>query len=117
MRVIWTLIDMGRAIVTAISILSVASSHCSLLIATRVIWAVLVFIIPFLAYGFNILHSFYDVGNAFQDAGWSAYLIHDGDLQLHNPPGIGAPSWFNFHVSPLFWATSALGHLVPLTRI
>jgi hypothetical protein len=77
----------------------------------------LVFTVPFLAYAFNILHIFYDVGSSFNDAGWAAYLIHDADFQLHNPSctaeGI---SWLHFHISPLFWGTSALGHLVPLTR-
>src|SRR5260370_40822489 len=80
--------------------------------------ATIVIAIPFLSYGINILHSFYDVGNSFHDAGWSAYLIHDADLQLHNPPcADDGMSWFNFHISPLFLATSALGYLVPLSRI
>jgi hypothetical protein len=74
--------------------------------------------IPFLAYVTYILHSFYDVGNSFYDAGWSAYLIHDADLRLHNPPCVvDGISWFNFHISPLFLVTSVLGHLLPLTRI
>jgi hypothetical protein len=78
----------------------------------------LVIAIPFLAYVTYILHSFYDVGNSFYDAGWSAYLIHDADLRLHNPPCVvDGISWFNFHISPLFLVTSVLGHLVPLTRI
>ena len=77
-----------------------------------------VFVIPFAAYGINILHSFYDIGSSFYDAGWTAYLIHDGDLQLHNPPCVGQGlSWFHFHTSPLFLVTSALGRLLPLTRI
>jgi len=77
-----------------------------------------VFAIPFLAYGINILHSFFDLGSSFYDAGWSAYLIHDGDWQLHDPPCVAEGiSWFNFHISPLFVATSALGYLTPLTRI
>jgi len=77
-----------------------------------------VFAIPFLAYGINILHSFFYLGSSFYDAGWSAYLIHDGDWQLHDPPCVAEGiSWFNFHISPLFVATSALGYLTPLTRI
>jgi hypothetical protein len=82
------------------------------------IWGVVVFTAPFLAYAFNILNTFYDVGSSFYDAGWSAYLIHDADLQLHNPPCVDEGiSWLNFHISPLFWVTSAIGHLIPLTRI
>jgi hypothetical protein len=74
--------------------------------------------IPFLAFSINILHGFYDVGSSFEDAGWSAYLIHDADFQLHNPPCVAeGMSWFHFHISPLFLATSALGHLIPLTRV
>ena len=80
--------------------------------------AAIVFLVPFLAYGINVLHSFYDVGSAFPDAGWSAYLIHDADWQIHNPPCVAqGMSWFYYHVSPLFLATSALGHLIPLSRI
>src|SRR6266403_6243117 len=75
-------------------------------------------VIAFLAYAINILHSFYDVGNAFHDAGWSAYLIHDGDLLLHQPPCVDdGISWFHLHVTPVFVVTSALGGLMPLTRI
>jgi hypothetical protein len=78
----------------------------------------IVFVGPFLAYGINILHSFYDIGSSFYDAGWSAYLIHDADLQIHNPPCVvEGISWLHFHISPVFLASSALGHLLPLTRI
>ena len=74
--------------------------------------------IAFFAFEINVLHSFYDIGSSFEDAGWSAYLVHDADFQLHNPPcAAEGASWFQFHISPLFLATSALGHLVPLTRI
>jgi len=84
----------------------------------KIVWLTIVITVPLFAYTTNILHSFYDIGNSFYDAGWSAYLIHDADLQLHNPPSVmDGISWFNFHISPLFQATSALGHLVPLTRI
>lgn len=76
----------------------------------------LAFAIPFLAYASNILHVFYIHGSSFLDAGWYAYLIHDADLQLHNPPFIGG-SYFAIHISPLFLLTSAIGHLLPLTRI
>jgi hypothetical protein len=74
--------------------------------------------VPFTAYAVSILYSFYGIGSSFHDAGWSAYLIHDADLQIHNPPCVDhGVSWFNSHISPLFLATSALGHLAPLTGI
>ncbi len=74
--------------------------------------------VPFTAYGISVLYSFYGIGSSFHDAGWSAYLIHEADLQIHDPPCVDdGMSWFNSHISPLFLATSALGHLVPLTRI
>jgi hypothetical protein len=77
-----------------------------------------VFVIPFLAYATNILHIFYQVGSSFHDAGWSAYLIHDADLLVHNPRfADNGVSWFNFHISPIFLVTSAFGYLLPLTRI
>ena len=79
---------------------------------------VAVFAIPFVAYAINVLHVFYVTGSSFYDAGWSAYLIHDADFAIHNPlfadSGI---SWFEQHVSPLFIVTTAIGRLVPLTRI
>ena len=85
---------------------------------TAVMLGVGVFVIPFLAYATNVLHVFYVTGSSFYDAGWSAYLIHDADFEIHNPlfadNGI---SWFDQHISPLFILTSAIGHLVPLTRI
>jgi len=84
----------------------------------KIVWFTVVTAVPLFAYTTNILYSFYDTGNSFYDAGWSAYLIHHADLQLHNPPCVvDGISWFNFHISPLFLATSAFGHLVPLTRI
>jgi hypothetical protein len=52
----------------------------------HIVLGTLVTAIPFLAFSINILHSFYDVGSSFEDAGWSAYLIYDADFQLHNPP-------------------------------
>jgi hypothetical protein len=74
--------------------------------------------VPLVAYATSILYSFYGIGSSFHDAGWSAYLIHEADLQIHDPPCVDdGVSWFNSHISPLFLATSALGHLVPLTRI
>ncbi|MGE5271338.1 MAG: hypothetical protein ACM3JG_16880 [Thiohalocapsa sp.] len=76
----------------------------------------LAFALPFLAYASNILHVFYIRGSSFLDAGWTAYLIHDADLHLHNPPFIGG-SFFTNHISPLYLLTSAIGHLLPLTRI
>jgi hypothetical protein len=80
--------------------------------------ATIVVIAPFAAYAISILYSFYGIGGSFHDAGWSAYLIHEADLQIHDPPCVdNGVSWFNSHVSPLFWATSGLGRLVPLTRI
>ena len=82
----------------------------------------LVFLVPLAAYGNLILHYFYDIGLFFFDAGWSAYLIREGDFLLHEPSfvipaGSENESWFAYHVSPIFLATSALGHLVPLSRI
>jgi hypothetical protein len=45
-------------------------------------------------------------------------LIHDGDLLLHQPPCVDdGISWFHLHITPVFVVTSALGSLVPLTRI
>ena len=80
--------------------------------------AFIVAVVPFAAYAISILYSFYGIGSSFHDAGWSAYLIHEADLQIHNPPCVDdGVSWFNSHISPLFLATSAFGHLVPLTRI
>jgi hypothetical protein len=74
--------------------------------------------VPFSAYAISILYSFYGIGSSFHDAGWSAYLIHEADLQIHSPPCVDdGVSWFNSHISPLFLATSALGHLVSLSRI
>lgn len=82
------------------------------------ITAAIVAITPFVAYAISILYSFYGIGSSFHDAGWSAYLIHEADLQIHDPSCVdNGMSWFNSHVSPLFWVTSALGRLVPLTRI
>jgi hypothetical protein len=80
--------------------------------------AAVVVAVPFAAYAISVLYSFYGIGGSFYDAGWSAYLIHEADLQIHNPPwGDNGVSWFNYHISPLFLATSALGRLAPLTRI
>src|SRR5947207_11115038 len=108
---------MNRSIALGAPVLSGLISRWTLPVVIRVGAAIAVAVIPFLAYAINILHSFYDVGNAFHDAGWSAYLIHDGDLLLHQPPSVGVSSWFYFHISPLFVATSAFGYLLPLTRI
>jgi len=80
--------------------------------------AAIVVAVPFAAYATGILYCFYGIGSSFHDAGWSAYLIHEADLQIHDPPCVDdGMSWFNSHISPLFLATSALGHLAPLTRI
>ena len=74
--------------------------------------------VPFAAYASSVFYSFYGIGSSFHDAGWSAYLIHDADLYIHDPPCVdNGMSWFNSHISPLFVATSALGRLLPLTRI
>src|SRR3979490_3028893 len=109
---------MNRSIALGAPILGGLLLRCTLPAVIRGGAAGVVAVIPFLAYAINILHSFYDVGNAFHDAGWSAYLIHDGDLLLHQPLFVeGGISWFNLHVSPVFILTSALGSLVPLTRI
>jgi hypothetical protein len=109
---------MSRSIALGTPVLGGLLSRCSLPLIVRAGAAITVALVPFLAYAINILHSFYDVGNAFHDAGWSAYLIHDGDLLLHQPLFVeGGISWFNLHVSPVFILTSALGSLVPLTRI
>jgi hypothetical protein len=79
---------------------------------------VIVVAVPFAAYAVSILYSFYGISSSFHDEGWSAYLIHDADLQIHNPPCVDdGASWFNSHMFPLSLATSALGHLAPLTRI
>ena len=86
--------------------------------ATPYIAAITVVAVSFSAYAISILYSFYGIGSSFHDAGWSAYLIHEADLEIHNPPCVDeGVSWFNSHISPLFLATSALGHLVPLSRI
>lgn len=88
-------------------------ARVSLYIAAMTVAAV-----PLSAYAISILYSFYGIGSSFHDAGWSAYLIHEADLQIHDPPCVDdGVSWFNSHISPLFLATSALGHLVPLSRI
>jgi hypothetical protein len=109
---------MSRSIALDTPVLGGLLSRCSLPLIVRTGAAITVALVPFLAYAINILHSFYDVGNAFHDAGWSAYLIHDSDLLLHQPFFVeGGISWFNLHVSPVFVVTSALGSLVPLTRI
>jgi hypothetical protein len=81
-----------------------------------------VFLLPLAAYGNLILHYFYDVGLFFFDAGWAAYLIRDAGPLLHDPrftiaPGAESHSWFVFHISPIFLATSALAQLLPLSRI
>jgi len=80
--------------------------------------ALVVLTVPFAAYSISILYSFYGIGSSFHDAGWSAYLIHESDFLVHNPPCVDdGVSWFNSHISPLFLATSGLGRLLPLTRI
>jgi hypothetical protein len=108
---------MSRSIAVGTPIRGALLSRWSLPLIVRVGGAITVALVPFLAYAISILHSFYDVGNTFHDAGWSAYLIHDGDLLLHQPPSVEHGSWFYFHISPLFVATSAFGYLLPLTRI
>ncbi len=109
---------MNRSIALGAPLLGRVLSRFTVATIIRVGTAVLIALVPFLAYAINVLHSFYDVGSSFFDAGWSAFLIHDGDLQLHEPPCIVyGSSWFDFHISPLFIATSAFGHLLPLTRI
>ena len=109
---------MNRSIALGAPVLGGLISRWTLPVVIRVGAAIAVAVIPFLAYAINILHSFYDVGNAFHDAGWSAYLIHDGDLLLHQPPCVDdGISWFHLHVTPVFVVTSALGGLMPLTRI
>jgi hypothetical protein len=118
LRVI-VLIGMNRSLALGTPSLCGLLLRCaSLPVIVRAGAAVVVAVVPFAAYAINILHSFYDVGSSFHDAGWSAYLLHDGDLLLHGPPCVdGGSSWFNSHVSPLFIVTSLLGGLVPLTRI
>jgi uncharacterized membrane protein len=109
---------MSRSIALGTPVRGGLLARCSLPPIVRAGAAITVALVPFLAYAINILHSFYDVGNAFYDAGWSAYLIHDGDLLLHQPLFVeGGISCFNLHVAPVFVVTSALGSLVPLTRI
>src|SRR5258708_39382110 len=109
---------MRRSIALGTAVRGGLLSRCSLPLIVRAGAAITVALVPFLAYAINILHSFYDVGNAFHDAGWSAYLIHDGDLLLHQPPCVDdGISWFHLHVTPVFVVTSALGGLMPLTRI
>src|SRR5438045_6149347 len=110
-------ISMSRSIAVRAPVIGTLQSRWSLRLIVTAGSAITVALVPFLAYAINTLHSFYDVGNAFHDAGWSAYLIHDGDLLLHQPPSVGVSSWFYFHISPLFVATSAFGYLLPLTRI
>jgi hypothetical protein len=111
-------ISMSRSIALGTPALAGLLSRCSLPLIIRAGAAITVALVPFLAYAINVLHSFYDIGGYFYDAGWSAYLIHDGDLVLHQPPcAYDGISWFNFHVTPVFVVTSALGSLVPLTRI
>ena len=90
----------------------------SLLYGTPYAAALVVSTVPFAAYSISILYSFYGIGSSFHDAGWSAYLIHESDFLVHNPPCVDdGVSWFNSHISPLFLATSGLGRLLPLTRI
>ncbi len=109
---------MSRSIALGTPVRGGLLSRCSLPLIITAGAAIAVALVPFFAYAINILHSFYDVGNAFHDAGWSAYLIHDGDLLLHQPLFVeGGISWFNLHVSPVFVVTSALGTVIPLTRI
>ena len=110
-------ISMSRSIAVRAPVIGTLQSRWSLRLIVTAGSAITVALVPFLAYAINTLHSFYDVGNAFHDAGWSAYLIHDGDLLLHQPPSVEHGSWFYFHISPLFVATSAFGYLLPLTRI
>ena len=78
--------------------------------------AAAVFVVPFLAYATSILHIFYIRGSSFYDAGWYAYLIHDGGLSLDNPHYVGG-SYFGIHLAPVFVVTSWLGAILPLTRI
>ena len=109
---------MNRSLALGAPVLGGLLSRRTLPAVIRVGAAIAVAVIPFLAYAINILHSFYDIGNAFHDAGWSAYLIHDGDLLLHQPPCVDdGISWFHLHITPVFVVTSALGGLMPLTRI
>jgi len=75
-----------------------------------------VFLIPFLAYASNILHSFYVKGSSLYDAGHYAYMLHDGGFNMQNPSTIGG-GFLAIHISPLFILTTALGHLLPLSRI
>jgi hypothetical protein len=109
---------MNRSLALGAPVLGGLLSHRTLPAVIRIGAAIAVAVIPFLAYAINILHSFYDIGNAFHDAGWSAYLIHDGDLLLHQPPCVDdGISWFHLHITPVFVVTSAVGGLMPLTRI
>lgn len=74
-----------------------------------------VFLLPFLAYATNILHAFYARGSSLYDAGHYAYMLHDGGFDMRNPQAVGG-SFLGVHISPLFFLTTALGHLLPLSR-
>ena len=66
--------------------------------------ATVVVAVPFAAYAISVLYSFYGIGGSFHDAGWSAYLIHDADLQIHDPPCVdGGMSWFNSQFRHYSW--------------
>src|SRR5207248_11126081 len=117
-RALPSTISMSRSIAVRTPVLGAFLSRWSLPLIVRAGGAITVALVPFLAYAINILHSFYGVGNTFHDAGWSAYLIHDGDLLLHQPPCVDdGISWFHLHITPVFVVTSALASLLPLTRI
>jgi hypothetical protein len=73
--------------------------------------------LPFLAYSFFILDHFYRAGALLNDAGYIAHMMFDGGpaLLVGKAVFIGNPSFYAFHVTPLFAVTSAVARFVPLT--
>jgi hypothetical protein len=73
--------------------------------------------VPFVIFAAIILHHFYVTGSFMLDAGWTAYLLTHGGLDLPYPKSLGGISYFAFHVSPIFVPIAALRALVPLSDI
>jgi len=73
--------------------------------------------LPFFAYGFFILDHFYRAGGLLNDAGYLAHMMFAGgpSLLVGKAVLLGNPSFYAFHVAPLFTLTSFVSAPAPLS--
>lgn len=79
--------------------------------------AILSFVLPFIVHVIYIYHVFYSDGAYLHDAGWYAWLMHDGGWLLHNPPAIDGQSFYLNHVTPLLSVLALLTAPLPVNHV